>query len=104
MYGVRSDFPFDRLVGATLEQICIGENDLQFRFDGSTVISVTSGLALNGGVKESDFGLLATALCKLLGMKITAAAARNDKSLVITIGSNELEIFDDSVEFESFVV
>ncbi len=42
MYGLRSDLDLSFLVGPTLLQVCIGENEVVLRFDGNISITIES--------------------------------------------------------------
>jgi len=53
---------------------------------------------------SEDFGELATSLCALIGQDIVAAGPLGERTMLIRIGHTNLELIDDSDQFESFVI
>jgi len=105
VYGLPKGLDWTFLVGAALEQVCIGQHTIHFRFDRNISISVYSSLRLDDAKSPSgDFGEMATVLCELIGQGITAAGPLDARTLAIRFGSRRLELFDDSDQFESFVI
>jgi hypothetical protein len=105
MYGLPSNFPYHKLAGAMLIQVCIGEHQLQLHFDSGLSISVGSTLRLNGVSDEfSDFPEVASSICKFLSDTISLAEAPSGKVLRLIFSRGSIEILDDSERYESFQV
>lgn len=125
MHGVPSDLPLQQFIDATLDQICIGEHQLQFRF--STTVSATD---IQQGkfpeprsvFVESDWELRDRAgkildrwqehshresysIHRLLGQHVTAFRIDPPRSFTLVFESAAtLTIFDDSTHYESFSI
>lgn len=105
MYGIPDNFPFHKLVGATLIQVCVGEHQLQLHFDGEQRISVESALRLNdAGDKISEFIEASTPVCRFLGAAILEATAPDKLTLRLVFTRGVMEIFDDSEPYEAFQI
>ena len=105
MFGIPDNFPFHKLVGATLIQVCTGEHQLQLHFDGMQSISIESSLRINDGEdKIENFVEVSTSVCRLLGDKVLGANAPDKRTLRIIFAKGVLEILDDSDQYEAFQV
>lgn len=109
MQGLPKDVNLDPLIGAQLEQVCVGENDYILHFDQGVRISVESESVHErpdvDSVLISDNRTSAGTLCLLLGTKIVSANVREDGGLKIGFSdSSSLDILNDSRVYESFAI
>lgn len=109
MQGLPKDVNLDPLIGAQLEQVCIGENDYILHFDQDVRISVESESVHErpdvGRVRISDNRTSAGTLCRLLGTKIINANVREDGGVRIGFSDgSQLDIINDSTVYESLVL
>ena len=105
MYGISASFPHHKLVGLTLVQVCVGENDLILNFDEQSRILITSAVSVSGVVERTqDFAKVAPVLFRLLGNKIRRSIAPDPKVLLLQFGGYRVNLYDDSVTYESIVV
>lgn len=115
MYGLPENETWDFLVGKTMEQLCIGELDVQLRFAGDVSISINvdpGEIAYwhTGPHVSAILGqppkILATTLASLVGHKIvTADSAVDLASLLLTFDNQEkLAIRDTTNGYESFSI
>ena len=125
MTGVPSSLPLQQFMDATLDQICIGEFQLQFHFSTTVSpadiqqgkfpeprsVSVENGWELRDGAGkvldryQEHSARESYSIHRLLGQHVTAF--RNDPprsfTLVFETGA-ALTIFDDSFHYESFSI
>jgi hypothetical protein len=105
MFGIPDNFPFHKLIGATLQQVCTGQYQLQLHFDGGQRISIESALRLNdAGDKFSNFIEASTPICRFLGEAISEASAPDQRTLRLVFANGVMEIFDDTDQYEAFQV
>ena len=119
MYGVPRDLDLSRFVGATLIQICLGEFQVQFHFqaassagsDGMLHIGVErhwelrdrSGRIVDSAKPNSERD--AYRLHRLLGHAVAGTAVDAPRSFALRFaGGEELRVFDDSDQYESFSI
>ena len=110
MYGIPDDIDWSFLVGAKVEQVAIGEYDLQIRFFKNICISTQSrfdhlvdGKCLS---TSSNFPKRATTLVSLLGKVVEKVSVEEDKKALILSLSNQevIKVYDDNQHYESFTV
>jgi len=99
----------DFFLGKTLIQVCIGANDCNLNFDDGLRISVTSviGCVESNNVyrKYEDFRQAAPNLVALLDRVVMSAREVTGGTLSIEFrGGGRLDIYDDSKEYESYVI
>lgn len=109
MYGLPNDIDLDFFVGASLIQVCIGENEViaNLHPDISVMIASNVRLDLHEGEIEAfdDAEALGVALLPLLGGAIVDASGAVDGTLRLTWeGGTTIEILDSYREFESYTV
>ena len=119
MYGVPRDLDLNRFVGATLIQICLGEFQVQFHFqtasrggsEGMLHIDVerrwelrdATGRIVDGAEPNSRRD--AYRLHRLLGHAVAGTEVDAPRSFALRFaGGEELRVFDDSDQFESFSI
>lgn len=110
MYGVPADLDMNFLVGAELIQVCLGQIQIQFHFlpkasisvEGSWKLIGSSGTRVDRGERDAICGQH-TLLARMLGHRVTQANVVGRNSIVLRCDNgDELHIFDDSAEYESF--
>lgn len=105
MYGLSKNEDLKLMIGATLTQVCVGENEVILNFDKPVAVTILSDFAVssNGGVavrhEEPRSG--ACSLFGLIGSPIERAAATDGGGLLIEFAPGTLEIFDTCKEYES---
>jgi hypothetical protein len=119
VYGVPRNLDLSRFIGATLIQVCLGEFQVQFHFqparrvgaDGLLHIGVErqwemrdeAGMIVDQAMQNSDRD--AFRLHRLLGGVVTETEVDAPLSFMLRFASGEeLRIFDDSDEYESFSI
>jgi hypothetical protein len=111
MYGVPSDLPLGRFVGFDLNQIALGQFQLQFHFAGAGSISAESRWELRG-----PSGDMVDAACEhterdcyrvhqVIDVPVVRFCIDAPRSFTLFFSSGHaLSIFDDSEQYESFSV
>ncbi len=109
MYGLPPDMDLDFLCGCELIQICVGANECILNFHPDLSILITSQIGyLNSGGEYKRFIHFPDAVASisvLLGQQISAVTGHPDGTLRLFFASNaRLDLFDDSKQFESYVI
>jgi hypothetical protein len=109
MYGLPADTDVSFLVGASLLQVCVGENEViaNLHSDMSLMIASTVRVSNRGGAIEAfaDAKSLGAALLPLLGCVIREADGTSDGTLRLVWDDGTIvEIVDSWKEFESYTV
>ncbi|MDB5349102.1 MAG: hypothetical protein JWN86_349 [Planctomycetota bacterium] len=113
MYGVPADLDLRFLHGATLMQVCLGTADIQFHFHPTGHVSVQGGWQQRdalGEIVDKDSEVAAAErepfrLHRLLGRRVESIEVAAPSRVSFRFeGGDELQIFDDSVQFESFQI
>jgi hypothetical protein len=111
MNGLPTTTDVSFFAGQRLIQGCFGQNDLILNFDETEHISivVTSSIGCidSGGVSRRvvDFKTEAPFLLDLLGIPVLSAEVRPAGTLRVYFeGGSQIEIYDDSDQFESYVI
>ena len=109
MYGLSDDLDLSFLVGMTLLQLCIGENEVILRFDEDSSITIESRFRVGGlddhtavfGDAPSSAGFLA----KFLSDSIIDVLGRQDGTLRLSFAKGGfLEIYDSYRDHESYQI
>jgi hypothetical protein len=101
MYGLPPHTDLSFLRGRRLEQLALGEHQVQLRFDGGVTIDVEGDLSLDsatGGARDGH------RLHVLLGASIVRAVRKGKGDLVLDFGEHRLEIHDSNDAFESYCI
>jgi hypothetical protein len=109
MYGLPSSVDLGFLSGRTLGAVCVGEHSLVLDFDKSVSITVESAVGCEddtGTVQRyDDFRQAAGMLFAFLSQDVRVAERASQTTLVLEFENGKrLEIYDDSEQFESFVI
>jgi len=109
MYGIPTDVDLSFFSNATLQQVCIGENEVILHFDSDIMVMVTSTICVTSadGLQTAftDAKAGGATLLNLLGNAVRVAMAGTDGTLKLTWkGGDILEILDTWKEFESYTV
>lgn len=112
MYGVPADLDLTRFIGTTLEQICIGQFQINFHFcDPDTSISVGGRWVLAGPdgvvVDESRENSQRDAyrIHALLEKRVVATSIDPPRSFTLRFETgHHLSVLDDSPQYESFSI
>jgi Family of unknown function (DUF6188) len=114
MYGLKPDdiaYLKSTLDQATLQQICVGEYDLQFHFHPNGNVSIWAKCELINEVGEvievwpSEDKSRSFRFLELLGSAVIDIAIDTQKSFRLVFGNgNTLRVIDDSEQYESFSV
>jgi hypothetical protein len=95
-------------VGATLTQVCLGENDLGLNFDHPFIrVMMQSDFgtrALDQEAMRHDLAL-GHLLRSFLLREVSSAAWAELGTLILTfVGGDQILVFDDSDQFESYTI
>jgi hypothetical protein len=114
MYKIRSDEDWSFLMSKVLTQLCIGQYDVQLRFNGNICISIQgeeptkSFQHRTGEANSSSVGGMpgaAISLVSLLGASIQSVIVEDGSTLMICFSNQEqLRIYDSSDAYESFTI
>ena len=109
MFGLPADIDLTFLVGRTLLQVCFGLNDLVLNFDDRVSIQVSSCVGTRSKTgerrRDSDFRDAAPGLLSLVNEVVTRADGSSDGTLTLEFGGcGALTLYDDSKQFESYVI
>jgi len=109
MHGLPPNLDLRFFSGRTLIQICVGENDCGLNFDDGLSIIITSAIGHfdpDAGYKK--FLYFPDAVGRvgvLLGKRVFSATGSPDGTLTLHFPSKaRLEMFDDSKQYESYVI
>lgn len=110
MYGLPEGIDLSFFVGATLVQVCIGENEVILNFDGEVSLMCSSSVRYAGAGKTeslllADAKLAGAAVLDLLGSNVTEVSAARDGTLALTWSAGDrLELSDSWTEYESYTI
>ena len=109
MYGLPIDIDLGFFSARTLIQVCIGAHDLILNFDGGVSVTVMSCIGVAGfkGTirRHEDFRQAASVLVTLIDRTVASAQREGAGTLHLTFqGGGTLLIYDDTNEYESYVV
>lgn len=109
MYGLPSDLDLGFLVGPTLLQVCIGENEVILRFDGDISITIESRFLVRDlSGRETVFENAppaAASLLDLLSDSIAEVLGQLDGTLRLSFAKGGiLEVYDSSKDYESYQI
>jgi hypothetical protein len=109
MYGLPPDLDLSFFNGRTLEQVCIGANELILNFDEYLSVTVVSRIGCSMGNDSQrfydDFREAAALVVKFIGDTIVASKGDSVGTLTLEFtGGGRLSLFDDSKQFESYVI
>ena len=116
MHGVPSDLPLSAFVGCTLDQVCIGQFQLQFHFSGERGagggrISVEGGWQLHDATGaeldafQEHLDRRHYRIHVLLGRTVAEFSIDAPRSFQLVFNSgHRLTVYDDSDRYESFSV
>lgn len=107
VHGLPNTTAFARLLGLKVNQVCIGEFQLQIHFEGEMSLAIESKIAFKSGGRKkrqtSGRGRLNLVNCGSLAGSSVAEVLREADAIVIgfTDGA-KLWLVDDSIKYESF--
>ena len=109
MYGLPKNIDLAFLLEKSLQQVCVGFNDLILQFDDDLGITITSECDYESKRDEvtriEKYPLSASMICQLLGCSIVQAKGAEDGTLVLRFSNEDtLTIYDDSKEYESYQI
>ena len=110
MYRFASDLNLDGLVGAEIQQVCLGPADVQFRFGSGACIAVQgrATLTVEGSVLSewtATDGWSNREFQLIFDRQVTEYAVINDRLLEIRFTNKfALQLHDDSDQFESLQI
>jgi hypothetical protein len=109
MNGLPPDLDLSFFHGKILIQLCMGFSDLIFRFDPDISVTVTSSVGYRHDSERLDrfesLSLAACAIRELLNRKVISANGDPKGTLTLGFsGGNQIEIYDDSKQYESYVI
>lgn len=115
MHGVSAQLPLAGFVGLTLDQICIGQHQVQFRFGGAP--GVTARISVEGGWLLQDAAGCAVdrstssldreryKIHVLLSRTISSFSIDPPHSFELVFDSgHRLAVYDDNLHYETFSV
>jgi hypothetical protein len=108
LYGLDAKVDLSFLIGAELEQVAIGEYQIQFNFDGTRSLSVENAFAISDNGARARFEGApagAAAAVSLLGRKVVSEIHTNSGDLRLEFeGNGVLELADGSTQYESYQI
>jgi hypothetical protein len=119
VYGVPADLDLTQFVGASLVSVCLGEFNVVFRFQSqaSSWPSAGPSLTVEGSweLRDRDGRQVDRSLPNdereayrvhgLLGRPVERFVVNAPDSIVLVFdGGQELQVYDDSADFESFQI
>ena len=111
MYGVPSNLPLQKFVGVQINQIALGQYQIQFHFSGAGSISAqsrwelrdSSGQVIDGACEHAERDCYR--VHKIIDVKPVRFTIEAPRSFTLYFQSGHaLTIFDDSDAYESFSV
>jgi hypothetical protein len=108
-YGLPSGTSLDFIKGTTLRQACFGPHDLILKFDEPVSISIWSSIAVGpvgtNLLRHSRFEEISQAILNLLNRTVLNAGWTPNGTVSLTFeGSDLLEVYDDSANYESYTI
>ena len=109
MHGSLDNVDLSFLVGASLLQVCVGENELILHFDKEIGITVESTLMVRdaqGGAEEFTSTVpCAGSVAKLLGDSVTSVRGDSDGTLSLMFARGScLEMYRTSSTWENYSI
>ena len=109
MYGLPTDVDLSFLVGATLTQVCIGQNEVILNFDNDVSIMIASDVQLTpkeqSGQNLDDASAIGAAILSLLGQAVQSASGTEKGTTTLRWdGGATVEIRDTWPEWESYTI
>ncbi len=109
MYGLPPDIDLSFFAGQKLIQVCVGFHDLILHFDEGVSATITSAVGCRNRHEMScrfeEFPVAASAVAGFLNKVVKCARGDTDGTLTIEFEGDEwLEMYDDSEQFESYVI
>lgn len=109
VYGLPADIDLSFLVGTTLTQVCMGQNEFILNFDTGTSIMVASTVRLHGSTTDAteidsavEAGKILTAE---LGASVESASGTEDGTTTIVWSTGTvLSVLDTWPDFESYTI
>lgn len=106
MHGIPENTDLAPLVGAILEQLCIGLNEIILRFGDSLSLTVEGQLRLESNEvvwQGNTYREAANAFAALLGVAIVRSWIVDSKTLSIEFSNGTVvTVFDSKTRYESF--
>ena len=101
MHGLPQDVGLGFLVGRQLKQVCLGEFQVQMRFDADVTIDVEGEFTLDGRL-----GAVADAriLAGLIGRTVSGVTNEGKGDLRLEFGEFVLTLHDSNKEYESYSI
>ncbi len=108
-YGLKPNVDLEFVKHKGLQQVCVGFGELVLNFDQNLRIIITSAIGLELEKKKrqtyEDFRQAVAAVSSLMGNEIKTVEPNTDGTLKLTFeGGQVLTLFDDSKEYESYVI
>lgn len=109
MNGLPAEIDLLRLIGATVTQMCFGQNQFIINLDPSISFAIESSCEFESCVGAShtirNFPQSATILCELLGESIHSAMRDTEGGLIVRFANSSiLHVLNDSKDYESFQI
>lgn len=109
MYGLPDNFALDSFREATLIQVCLGQYQVQLRFDQNRGVSIETRYTVHDASGEQqefvDVTDGAAALAALLGSRIDRATGTTDGTLTLMfVTGAKVIVYDDSDQYESYQI
>ena len=103
MYGVPISFPISEILGESIEQVCMGENDMVINLSRGKRLLINCPIQMNDMSEPScKYSENATEVVKLIG-SIVSKCVLHPNILEIILDNTWIKIIDDSENYESFV-
>lgn len=109
MYGLPLNVDLNFFRGKKLQQVCIGANEIILKFDDYISITIMSPIACMFAGAESqqydDYRSAAGALVVFLQDVVSSAKGGISGTLTLEfLGGGRLDIYDDSTQYESYII
>ena len=109
MYGLPEDVNLDFFLGATLIQVCVGENEVILNFHPEISVMIAGSVGVTGPDSTQrvldDARAAGAAILGVLGASVSKVSGTPDGTLRLSCSDGTvLEIYDSWEEFESYTV
>jgi len=111
MYGLPADFDGDFLIGRTLEQICLNQNQIALHFDGDVDLTLEGEYTYRGVLSRADeksaplkVPVFDSNLAQFVGQVVMKATGTKDGTLTLVFQRDDRLLCFDTPYYESYQI